>query len=120
MDARRTWIGYAWAAATAAACTAIGLALDPQFDLVNIAMVYLLAVVLVALYQSRGGAIAASVLCVAAFDVSMRGLRRQAGSTRSLETVIVRPSTTTSATSAVPRKSGSRTSASTCSRSSTM
>ena len=39
---RRTWIGYAWAVGATAACTAIGLAMHPRFDLVNIAMVYLL------------------------------------------------------------------------------
>lgn len=68
MDARRTWIGYAWAAATAAACTAIGLAMDPQFDLVNIAMVYMLGVVVMALRHYRGAAIATATLCVGAFD----------------------------------------------------
>ena len=68
MDARRTWIGYAWAAATAAACTAIGLAMDPQFDLVNIAMVYMLGVVVMALRHDRGAAIATATLCVGAFD----------------------------------------------------
>ncbi len=40
----------------------------PRFDLVNIAMVYLLAVVIVALRFPRGPAIAASVFSVAAFD----------------------------------------------------
>src|SRR5690348_14674849 len=40
----------------------------PRFDLVNIAMVYLLAVVLVAQRYSRGPAIVATVLSVAAFD----------------------------------------------------
>ena len=39
-----------------------------RFDLVNIAMVYLLAVVIVALRYPGGPAIAASILCVAAFD----------------------------------------------------
>jgi len=39
-----------------------------RFDLVNIAMVYLLAVVVVALRFSRGPAIATTVLAVAAFD----------------------------------------------------
>jgi two-component system sensor histidine kinase KdpD len=39
-----------------------------RFDLVNIAMVYLLAVVVIALRYPRGPAIAVSVLCVAAFD----------------------------------------------------
>jgi two-component system sensor histidine kinase KdpD len=40
----------------------------PRFDVVNIAMVYLLAVVVIALRFSRGAAILSSVLCVAAFD----------------------------------------------------
>ena len=40
-----------------------------RFDLVNIAMVYLLAVVLVAQRYSRGPAIVATLLSVAAFDV---------------------------------------------------
>src|SRR6188472_2879171 len=60
--------GYAWALAATAACTAAGLAMRGRFDLVNIAMVYLLAVVIIALRYSRGPAIAAAVLCVAAFD----------------------------------------------------
>jgi two-component system sensor histidine kinase KdpD len=68
MGSRRQWIGYAWAAGGAAACTLAGLALYPRFDLVNVAMVYLLAVAIVALRFSRGPAIVASVLCVAAFD----------------------------------------------------
>jgi two-component system, OmpR family, sensor histidine kinase KdpD len=60
--------GYAWAAGAATACTLAGLAMTPRFDLVNVAMVYLLAVVIVALRFTRGPAIAASVVCVAAFD----------------------------------------------------
>src|SRR6185295_7979711 len=39
-----------------------------RFDLVNIAMVYLLAVVIIALRYSRGPAIVTAVLCVGAFD----------------------------------------------------
>jgi two-component system, OmpR family, sensor histidine kinase KdpD len=62
------WQGYAWAAAATALCTLIGLALHLRFDLVNIAMVYLLAIVLIALRLSRGPVIAASVLNVAAFN----------------------------------------------------
>jgi two-component system sensor histidine kinase KdpD len=62
------WTGYAWAIGATALCTLAGFAMHPRFDLVNIAMVYLLAVVIVALRFSRGPAIAASVLCVAAFD----------------------------------------------------
>ena len=63
------WPGYAFAFGAAAACTAIGFAMQPRFDPVNIAMVYLLAVVVVALRYSRGAAIAAAVLCVLAFDL---------------------------------------------------
>src|SRR3954470_3683041 len=60
--------GYAWAAAATAACTAAGLALRAYIDPVNIAMLYLLAVVVVALRFSRGAAIASALLCVLAFD----------------------------------------------------
>jgi two-component system sensor histidine kinase KdpD len=63
------WSGYAWAAGACAACTLAGLAMQPRFDPVNIAMVYLLAVVIIALRESRGAAIAAAALCVLAFDV---------------------------------------------------
>src|SRR6267143_1407450 len=62
------WPGYAVGLAAVAPCTAIGTLMSPQFELVNIAMVYLLAVVLVAVRFGRGPAIAASVLAVAAFD----------------------------------------------------
>lgn len=68
MTRSRSWIGYAWALAATSLCTLVGLAMRPRFDLVNIAMVYLLAVVIVALRFTRGAAIVASVLCVAAFD----------------------------------------------------
>jgi two-component system sensor histidine kinase KdpD len=61
--------GYAWAVGATAACTLAGLAMRGRFDLVNIAMLYLLAVVIVALRYSRGPAILTSVLCVAAFDL---------------------------------------------------
>jgi two-component system sensor histidine kinase KdpD len=64
----RALTGYACAAAAALLCTLIGFAMETRFDIVNIAMVYLLAVVVIALVFSRGAAIASSVLCVAAFD----------------------------------------------------
>jgi len=60
--------GYAWALAAVAACTAAGMAMRGRFDLVNIAMVYLLAVVVVAWRYSRGPTILATILGVAAFD----------------------------------------------------
>jgi two-component system sensor histidine kinase KdpD len=62
-------IGYAWAIAATLVSTLAGLAMRSRFDLVNIAMVYLLAVVLVALQHARGPAILTSVLCITAFDV---------------------------------------------------
>jgi len=65
----RPWVGYVVAVAAAGACTLAGLAMEPRFDIVNVAMVYLLAVVVVALRFSRGAAIACAALCVAAFDV---------------------------------------------------
>jgi two-component system sensor histidine kinase KdpD len=67
MNAQR-WTGYVWAVGATAACTIAGMAMQKRFDLVNIAMVYLLAVVIVALRFSRGPAIATTILCVAAFD----------------------------------------------------
>jgi two-component system sensor histidine kinase KdpD len=68
MTPKRVWIGYAWAIGATVLCTLAGFAMHPRFDLVNLAMVYLLAVVIVALRFSRGPAIVTSVLCIAAFD----------------------------------------------------
>jgi two-component system sensor histidine kinase KdpD len=62
------WPGYAWALGATAACTLAGLALFPWLELVNIAMVYLLTVVLVALRGGRGPVVAASILSVAAYN----------------------------------------------------
>jgi two-component system sensor histidine kinase KdpD len=62
------WPGYAAAAAAVVACTLLGSAMTPAFELVNVAMVYLLAVVLIAFRHGRGPAVAASVLGVASFD----------------------------------------------------
>ncbi len=61
-------IGYAWAIVATATGTVAGWAMQPRFDVVNIAMVYLLAVVIVALRHTRGPAIATAILCVVAFD----------------------------------------------------
>ncbi len=65
---KRRWPGYAWGVMATAVWTALGALISPQFELVNIAMVYLLAVVLVAVRFGRGPAIATSFLAVAAFD----------------------------------------------------
>lgn len=63
------WMGYGGAIGMVAICTALGLVMTPRFDIVNIAMVYLLSVVLAALYLSRGAAILTAVLSVAIFDL---------------------------------------------------
>jgi two-component system sensor histidine kinase KdpD len=68
MKRARQWAGYVWAAGATAACTIAGMAMSPRFDLVNVAMVYLLAVVVIALCFSRGPAIAATMMCVVTFD----------------------------------------------------
>lgn len=62
-------MGYLLAVSACVLCTAIGLLMAPRFDIVNIAMVYLLAVVLIALNSSRGAAVLCALLCVAAFDL---------------------------------------------------
>src|SRR3989442_7778369 len=68
MSTSRNLAGYAWAMGATAASTFAGLAMTGRFDLVNIAMVYLLAVVLIALRFSRGPAILTSITSVAALD----------------------------------------------------
>jgi two-component system, OmpR family, sensor histidine kinase KdpD len=62
------WAGYAWALGATAACTLVGFAVTPHTDLVNLALLYLLAVVGIALRFGRGPVVAASILGVAAFD----------------------------------------------------
>jgi two-component system sensor histidine kinase KdpD len=66
--AKARWPGYAWAAGAIAACTVIGHAISPLFELANIAMMYLLAVALIAFRFGRGPAILASVFGVATLD----------------------------------------------------
>jgi two-component system sensor histidine kinase KdpD len=65
---KQRWPGYAAGVVATAACTALGLQMSPLFELVNIAMVYLLAVVVIASRWGRGPAVATSVFAVAAFD----------------------------------------------------
>lgn len=59
---------YAWAAGVCAATTLLTHLLVPYFDLANIVMVFLLAVVGVAVWQGRGPAVLAAFVNVAAFD----------------------------------------------------
>jgi two-component system, OmpR family, sensor histidine kinase KdpD len=61
-------MGYAWAAGATIAATLVALGLDAYFHVVNVALVYLLAVVLVALRWRRGPVIAVAILNVAAFN----------------------------------------------------
>lgn len=68
MTTKPDWPGYGSAAAAALLCTLIGMAMESRFDIVNIAMVYLLAVVVIALRFSRGAAIFSAAISVAAFD----------------------------------------------------
>jgi two-component system sensor histidine kinase KdpD len=70
MAPKRYWLGYVWAASATGICTLLGLMMASRFDLVNIAMVYLLGVVIVALRFPHGPAVTTSALSIAAFDFS--------------------------------------------------
>lgn len=67
-DRTRARLRYLWAALACAGTTLLALPLHGYFDLVNIVMVFLLAVVGVAVALGRGPAVLASFLSVAAFD----------------------------------------------------
>jgi two-component system sensor histidine kinase KdpD len=67
-SAKPRWPGYAWGAAATALCTVTGLWMSPLFELTNIAMVYLLAVALIAARYGRGPAVTTSIVAVGAFD----------------------------------------------------
>jgi two-component system, OmpR family, sensor histidine kinase KdpD len=62
------WREYGIAVGAVAACTALAAAMFPRFELANIIMLYLLAVVGVAMHAGRGPSALASLLSVAAFD----------------------------------------------------
>jgi two-component system, OmpR family, sensor histidine kinase KdpD len=59
---------YAWAVLVVVVTTALCLALRPRLKIVDVAMVYLLGVVLVSARHRRGAAVLASVLSIAVFD----------------------------------------------------
>jgi len=61
-------IGYLWTAAVCGLTTLVAMPLQPIFDLANIVMIFLLAVVGVAMRFGRGPAVLAAFLNVAAFD----------------------------------------------------
>ncbi len=62
------WTRYLWALLVCAATTLVTLPLLPYFDLANIVMLFLLAVVIAAVRFGRGPATLAAVVNVAAFD----------------------------------------------------
>lgn len=62
------WRGYVWALAAAAAATALGLALHAVLSVPNLAMIYLLAVLFVALRVGTVAATVSSVFSALAFN----------------------------------------------------
>lgn len=62
------WLAYIKTLAVCAAVTLLSALLPDDIELTNIAMLFLLAVVVVAVYLGRGPALAAAVMGVAAFD----------------------------------------------------
>lgn len=62
------WSRYGWALAITAICTLIASAATPYFELVNIAMMYLLGVVIVGLRFGRGPSVLTALANVAVFD----------------------------------------------------
>ncbi|MGY4830550.1 two-component system sensor histidine kinase KdpD [Sphaerotilaceae bacterium SBD11-9] len=64
----RAWQPYAWSAAICATVTALTAPLHSVLDLANIVMVFLLAVVVVAVRFGRGPAVLAAFMSVGAFD----------------------------------------------------
>ena len=67
-SAKPRWPGYAWAVAATTVCTLAGLWMSPQFELTNIAMVYLLTVAFISARYGRGPSVLGSILAVASFD----------------------------------------------------
>jgi two-component system sensor histidine kinase KdpD len=65
---KQPWRGYVEAVATIALATLLTVPLRQYIEITNIAMLYLLSVVLVSVRAGRGPAVAASVLAVASFD----------------------------------------------------
>ncbi|MFO1317512.1 MAG: two-component system sensor histidine kinase KdpD [Burkholderiales bacterium] len=59
---------YLWAVLVCATATLVAAPLSGIFELANIVMLFLLAVVLVAMWWGRGPAVLAAFICVASFD----------------------------------------------------
>jgi two-component system sensor histidine kinase KdpD len=62
------WAGHVEAAAVIALATGLAWVMSPFFELANVVMVYLLAVIAVAMRHGRGPSLVASIVSVAAFD----------------------------------------------------
>ena len=62
------WPPYGLAVGSVVAATAVAWAMVPRFELSNVIMVYLLAVVAVSMRTPRGASVLASILSVVAFD----------------------------------------------------
>ncbi len=63
-----SWVDYLYAGAACTIAAVVAAVLYPVIELTNTAMVFLLSVVLVAVYFGRGPAVLAAVLSVAGFD----------------------------------------------------
>jgi two-component system, OmpR family, sensor histidine kinase KdpD len=70
-DARqlhRQWTRYLWALGLVAAATGLGALIAPTITPTNLVVIYLLSVVMAAVFLGRGPAIMVSILSVAVFD----------------------------------------------------
>ena len=67
LKARRRFWEYLWAAGGVGLCTGLGFILFPYLALTNLAMIYLLTVVIISSFLNRGPAIFSSLFSVAAF-----------------------------------------------------
>jgi len=60
--------GWLWSLLTVAICTGVAILIYPSFELVDVAMIYLLGVVITASLTTKWPALLAALLSVAAFD----------------------------------------------------
>lgn len=67
-NSRIDWLDYGLAVCGCVVATVIATGLHAYIELTNIAMIFLLSVVLVAVYCGRGAAVLAAILSVASFD----------------------------------------------------
>ena len=65
---RESWPSYAWAAGVCGVAAVLASLVQPYFDLANIVMLFLLAVVMVAVRFGRGPAVLAAFVSVGLFD----------------------------------------------------